>query len=136
MKNKMTNEEINRKVAEIAGKCWHEDEVIKEGRSGQGLDAHGDHNTGSPDVMGCRKCMTSPGSGWFLPTGFREREVFNLDYCSDLNLVREVEEGLVEEGLGEEYITYLHQELGNMWFVNTALANAKERCLAIIKTCT
>ncbi len=114
----MTNDSINKKMAEIAGyKHYVGDDIPDSAREihsppNQEVWFKDSHN------FFCNLCGTLP------------------DYCSDLNLVREVELKLVEMGLGQEYITYLHQELGNMWFVNTALANAKERCLAIIKTCT
>ncbi len=117
LKTKTTNDQINRKVAEIAGKCWHEYtrfEVVA-----------GIH------YETCNECGQSIGtSTGKILTGLR------MNYASDLNLVHKEELKLVKMGLGEEYITYLHQELGNMWFVNTALADAKTRCLAIIKTCT
>lgn len=110
----MNNEEINRAMAKIAGKCWHET---------------------TENVVGCMHC------GEVINLSYKNRQgihvsIYNPNYCSDLNLVREVELKLVEEGLELKYYNNLRIELYPLIppYFNFITADAKTRCLAIIKT--
>ena len=119
----MTNDQINRKMAEIAGKCWHE------------WEKYIDTSMNLEPWYRCYKC----GEVHYGLFSGRSR---NPDYCSDLNLVREVELKLVEEGLGHRYESNLIQihlkKYGEYKIkqinLNFILASAEERCKAIIKT--
>ena len=115
MRTKMTPTEINRKMAEIAGEEWHEP---VEG-----------------SVFKCKTCNAQ-----HLGPVMKD----NLDYTDNknLHLVREVELKLVEEGLGDKYacnVNLLLKETtgyNDLMWLNFITADAKTRCLAIIKTCT
>ena len=111
MRTKLTNDQINRKMAEIAGLQVIESSFVS-----------GDWEL----VVGLAKdgktLCTEP-----LP-----------DYASDLNLVHKEELKLVKMGLGIDYFVNLQSEIhkskGRDILLNTAIADAKTRCLAIIKT--
>ena len=104
-------DQINKKMAEIAGEEWHEP---VEG-----------------SVFKCKTCNAQ-----HLGPVMKD----NLDYTDNKNLhiVREEELKLVEMGLGIDYFVNLQSEIhkskGRDILLNTAIADAKTRCLAIIKT--
>ena len=87
----MTDKEINQYIHEkILGHCWH-------------VQCPKMHK----DVMGgpwyvCSKCKRK-----FVTTRFWSRP----DYCSDLNLIAQVEAFLKEAGCSQLYARYIHREL-------------------------
>ena len=109
----MNNEEINKAMAKIAGKCWHEWNQ-KHDVSGLATSTSGAYRG---TLLTCNKCPAQEevyidGYARYALTGKYTknipmelilRKIPRPDYTNDLNLVRKVELQLVTEGLGEKY---------------------------------
>ncbi len=102
----MKLEDINRKIAKIDGKCWCEPIIPAYSET-------------------CSKCKHC-GEVW----SWLFQGADNPDYCTDLNLVREVEMKLKEEW-GNLFFLYL---INLRKTKQPEVADAHTRCLAIIKT--